>query len=359
MSYSVIRPQTHDEWLEARKDGIGSSDAGTIMGASPFSSPLMLWRIKRGLEPPVLENRAMRFGHSFEPAVAEFFARETGAQIDYSSEGDWIAVDDERPYLRVSPDRLFWPQGVEQVSDNWRILEIKTTRKAVDKDNPPLYWYCQVQYQMGVMGIRYAVIAYLTSEPSLDVDWIEVEFNPAFYATLVGMIETFWNENIIGGKEPEVKDGKDVEVRYPTHDEGKKMDADRDLLCLCLELATLKEQDKRNRESIAALESDIKTRMKDAEAIEFEDPKTGKKTAAVTYRSTSVSVVDEQLLKDELPDVYDRYVTTSFDSKRFGEDAKTDSAFGKYLKKIKGSRRFTVRPVAEAMEAVLEEDSQN
>lgn len=35
MSYTILRPATHEEWLEEGKKGIGSSDAGTIMGA-PF-----------------------------------------------------------------------------------------------------------------------------------------------------------------------------------------------------------------------------------------------------------------------------------------------------------------------------------
>lgn len=354
MSYSVIRPANHDEWLEARKGGIGSSDAGTIMGASPFSTPLKLWRQKMGLEPPVQENRAMRFGHVFEPAVAEFFASETGATIDYSSEGDWIAVDDDKPFLRVSPDRLFWPEGVEQTSDNWRILEIKTTRKAVDKNNPPLYWFCQVQYQMGVMGIKHAVIAYLTSEPYLDADWIEVEFNQTFYNTLIALIEDFWNNNILGGVEPPEKNADDVIIKYPAHVEGKKIIADDVTIKQCLELHRLKALKNGTEEEISRLEGELKMLLKDAEAIEFPHPKTGEPTAAVTFRATSVNVLDEEKLKQEMPELYGRFLVSSFDSKKFTEETKQMKGLDKYYNKEKGSRRFSLKPSVKLLEENLD-----
>ncbi len=31
------------EWLEWRKNGIGSSDIATIMGANPYQTPYQLW----------------------------------------------------------------------------------------------------------------------------------------------------------------------------------------------------------------------------------------------------------------------------------------------------------------------------
>lgn len=353
MGYIVIRPENHEQWLEERMKGIGSSDAGTIMGASPFSSPLRLWRQRMGLEPPTQENRAMRFGHAFEPAVAEFFAMETGATIDYSSAGDWIAVDEERPYLRVSPDRLFWPSGVEQVSDNWWILEVKTTRKAVDKNNPPLYWYCQVQYQMGVMGIKHAVIVYLTSSPSLDVDWIEVDFNPAFFATLVSMIEAFWNINILQKVEPEASDAEDVTIKYPAHEDGKSVTADEQTLRACMDVVRLKKEKKDIEEAIANAENMIKLCIKDAEQILFPDPATGEAITAASYKSVTENSLDEDRLRKELPEVYEEYCQQVFDRKRFTEE-KGKELQGFYSKR-KGSRRLTVKPITEKIEEFLNE----
>lgn len=351
MAYSVIRPRDHKEWLEERKKGIGSSDAGTIMGVSPFATKLSLWRQRMGLEPPVQETRAMRFGHAFEPAVAEFFAAETGATIDYSSEGDWIAVDEERPWLRVSPDRLYWPAGVEHTSDNWRILEIKTTRKNVDKENPPLYWYCQVQYQMGVMGIKHATIAYLTSFPNLDSDYMEVEFNEAFYATLVAMIDDFWMNNVLQEIEPEASNASDVAVKYPHHSDGKTVTASNDVLIACSEIIRLTALKKETEEALAAAQQTIRLHAKDAEEIVFPDPETGEAVTAVTYRSVNETVLDEDKLKAEDPQLYEAYCTSVFDRKKFTED--NSKSRKEFFSKRKGARRLTVKPVTEKIEEFL------
>ena len=32
-----------DDWLKARKQGLGSSDAATALGLNPYQSPLALW----------------------------------------------------------------------------------------------------------------------------------------------------------------------------------------------------------------------------------------------------------------------------------------------------------------------------
>ena len=38
-----------EEWKEIRRQGLGGSDAGIVMGHSPWSSRLNLWKEKRGL----------------------------------------------------------------------------------------------------------------------------------------------------------------------------------------------------------------------------------------------------------------------------------------------------------------------
>ena len=96
MSYKVIKTTSHEQWLDERKKGVGSSEAGTIMGVNHFDTPYKLWRRKTGIDLPVEQNEAMEMGHHLEPAVATLFAARTGAIIKKSSEGDWLAVDTKR-----------------------------------------------------------------------------------------------------------------------------------------------------------------------------------------------------------------------------------------------------------------------
>ncbi|WP_201567944.1 YqaJ viral recombinase family protein, partial [Psychrobacter immobilis] len=39
---------SHDEWLEVRRQGVGSSDAAAACGIHPYLSMLELWLIKTG-----------------------------------------------------------------------------------------------------------------------------------------------------------------------------------------------------------------------------------------------------------------------------------------------------------------------
>ena len=228
MSYRVIRPATHEEWLEERKRGIGSSDAGTIMGASPFQTPYGMYLLKTGRAEPVKESDAMFNGHILEPAVAEWFSGKTGSIVDITSEGDWMAVDTERDYLRVSPDRLYWPKGTpaaEQTMRNARVLEIKSTSKTVDKDDLPDYWYCQIQYQMGIMGADAGTLCWITGSPTLHFDYAEVPFNRPFFGALIERIDRFWNENIGKDIPPADTNAADTLRRYPKSRKGLTADA--------------------------------------------------------------------------------------------------------------------------------------
>ncbi len=79
MSTTIIRPKDRAEWLEYRKDGIGSSEVATILGLNPWETPFyQLWRRKKGWTPPSDETFAMKAGHYLEDAVSQFWADATG-----------------------------------------------------------------------------------------------------------------------------------------------------------------------------------------------------------------------------------------------------------------------------------------
>ena len=127
MAYTIIRPADHQGWLAERGKGIVSSEVGTILGGNPWETPYQLWRRKKGLSAPVEENEAMRAGHILEGAVATYFEQESGRKVIKASEGDWLAVDKDREFLRVSPDRTYWLEG-KHSHDNKGIVECKTTQ---------------------------------------------------------------------------------------------------------------------------------------------------------------------------------------------------------------------------------------
>ena len=235
MAYKIIRPASHDEWLEERKKGIGASDAGTVMGVSPFKTRTKLFMQKTGRLAPDPETPAMREGHWLEFATAAAFEELADAVVDPSTEGDWLAVDTKDEFLRVSPDRCWWPKDTpekERTKKNWCVLELKSTNKPVDPDSLPMYWILQLQYQMGVMGAKKGALCWIdksahAGEPAFGYKMFD--FKPNTYKNLKEALTDFWKNHILADVPPSADTGDDVALLYSATDPQKRTVAPQDL----------------------------------------------------------------------------------------------------------------------------------
>lgn len=312
MSYTIHRPKSREAWLELRKGGIGSSEVGTILGLNPYETPYQLWRKKKGLDGPTPESFAMRAGHYLEDAVSLLYQDESGNEIIKSSAGDWIAINDERPFLRVSPDRTYWKRGMAKKHENKGIVECKTTQMEVDGDSLPQHWFCQLQYQLGVAELYWGAIAWLTA--GREFGSRELTFDEEFFRWIVEEVTRFWMDHIVGNKEPLAINVADVLIKNPRHIAGKMLTANDDIIA---ELAELKEL----REELAALdarkkdiEAGIKMIMGDAEALVL--PNTD--NILCTWKAgKDRSKFDEKRFAQEHPDIYAQYTKTTPGSRTF------------------------------------------
>lgn len=313
MSFTIIRPRDHAEWMKYREGGIGSSEVGTILGLNPFETPYQLWRRKRGIDPPKEENFAMRAGHYLEDAVSRFYADATGKEIIKRSAGDWLVVDGERPYLRVSPDRTFWIPDRPHSDRNKGILECKTTQMQVDADNVPQHWFCQLQYQLGVAELEQGALAWLTM--GREFGYRDITFDAEFYKWMVDEVERFWVDNIQGGQEPLLQSVDDVLLRNPRHVAGKTIKADVAMVEMCSELKTLKEDGRAIDTRKTELESAIKMTIGDAEAlVAADDPR----QVLATWRAAKDGrKFDEKQFAADHPELYEQYQRTVPGSRRF------------------------------------------
>ena len=215
METEIVRPQSHQEWLELRENGIGSSEIGTIAGLNPYETPYQLWRRRVGIDAPRPETFAMRMGHILEPIVGSLWQDETACEIIPESKGEWFVRRADRPYLFASPDFTFrYPGGAGEIG----ILECKTTQRAVDPDDIPPAWFCQVQYQLGVAGYARGAIAWLSR--GSEFGHVPIDFNPAFFEWLAALADTFYNVNIKGRVAPDMLTGRDAALRFPGHEPG-------------------------------------------------------------------------------------------------------------------------------------------
>lgn len=310
MSYTIIRPKNHEEWLQYRTGGIGSSEVGTILGLNKYETPYQLWRRKIGIDPPKAENNAMKAGHYLEPAVAQFFVDATGAKVIKASAGDWLMVNDDKPHMRVSPDRLYWADGDKHSAASKRILECKTTRMKVDEENIPYTWICQLTYQLGVAELEQGALAWLTQ--GQDFGYKEIYFDKEFFAYITEEVERFWVENILGRKEPAAINAQDIMMKNPLHTDGMMVEANGDIIKCLDKVKALKELISELDSAKKELEEDIKMFIGAAAGI------THCGDTLVTWKSPKASEkFDEKRFKQEHPDLFDQYQTMAQGARRF------------------------------------------
>lgn len=261
----IIRYKTREEWLANRTQGIGASEAGTVVGLNPWESPYQLWRRKKGLDAPKEENFAMRAGHYLEDAVSKFFTDETGAYIIKNTTEDFTIVDAERPWLRVSPDRLFWREGATRSDKNKSVLECKTTQLQIDRNNLPEHWFCQLQMNMGVGEYEDGALAWLTM--GREFGFRNISFDLEFYDWLREQITEFWERYIKGDEEPPLTTPEDVMIKFRSHKAGKSKEATAEIMEMIARLKEVKGEMKKSEKEQKELEAGLKLFFEDAETI--------------------------------------------------------------------------------------------
>ncbi len=173
----IILPN-EEAWRAERRNGIGASDAASILGMSKWKSNVALWEEKVGLREPddISDKPYVQYGHAAEPHLRALFALDH-PELDVLYESPYkIIRNDEYPYIQASPDG----ELVEKSTGRRGGLEIKTTeirnpRQWDDwKDRVPDQYYCQIIWQMIATGWEFvwlkAQIKYYTMDGKLRID---------------------------------------------------------------------------------------------------------------------------------------------------------------------------------------------
>ena len=139
----ILLKQGSSAWLSWRNEGIGASDASTIMGENRFKSPQALLHEKKHQinKPP---NAAMMEGTRLEPQARMAYVKAVGFDVEP------LCVESfEYPWLRASLD------GISQKRDS--LVEIKCGKSAMREAQRgiiPEYYYGQIQHQLMITGLE-------------------------------------------------------------------------------------------------------------------------------------------------------------------------------------------------------------
>ena len=309
MSYNTIadtRTLTHDEWLALRRTGIGGSDAGAIMGVSPYKGAFSVWADKQGKLPPLEDNEAMRQGRDLEDYVARRFAEASGIRVrhEYS-----MLRSVEHPCMLADIDRRIIGERAG--------LECKTSRDITmaryRNGEYPMEYYCQCLHYLAVTGWDCWYLAVLVYGTDLLIYKICRDEVMDDIEALIKAEEASWDNHMVLDVPP-APDALDSTAAalgsvYP-HEDGTTVCADQDADQALTDLAALKAQKRALDRQITERENQIKAAMGEAEVL-------AGTSVSATWRSSERTTISKEKLLKAYPNINMDAITDRNIQRRF------------------------------------------
>jgi putative phage-type endonuclease len=170
------------EWRAWRHEGIGASDASTVMGENPWKAAAELLREKRGRACDFGQNAAMARGTLLEPEARRRYIARTGHDVKPA-----CLQSNTHVWLRASIDGIDTAGSV--------VVEIKcgdsVYRKASQYGAVPGYYYGQLQHILAVTGLASIdFFCYLPGSPEV---LLPVARDDNYIERLISEEQKFWN----------------------------------------------------------------------------------------------------------------------------------------------------------------------
>jgi putative phage-type endonuclease len=289
--------------LEARRHGVGGSDAAAVLGLSPYRTPLDVFMEKTGeIDPPDLRDvEAVHWGNVLEDVVAREFAAREGVKVRRVNRT--LRHQDPRlDFMLAHIDRQIVGEHVG--------LEIKTTSPFVTRDlgrdgsdQIPDQWLLQVAHYLEVTGWDAFYVAALVGGQRLRI--YRIERDPDLADMIVEKETWFWRECVEKRMPPPPTTVDDLALLYAA-DNGGTVETTPAVSQALRDLKTLKATRKELETRIEELEFEVKAHLGEAATLVDADGYT-----LATWKSQTATRLDQTRLKAEAPDVYAQYTTES------------------------------------------------
>ena len=252
-------------WLEKRKHYITGTDAGKLIGVSPYGGKFAVWLDKTGRAAPVVETPAMKAGKKFESAILQMYAEEMNCKLEHV-DGYNLITCDKYPRLGASLDG--WNHDLQIPVDAKNIKWKNEKWGEAWTDEFPEYYKAQLQVQMMVTGASFAHLAVMFSGQDFYI--YSMEYDEDMAQKILDASDEFW-PYVERDKMPEA-DGSDeateyIKSEFARGDAATVKEPTEEILEALkgLQKAKLDEKDAQNRKT--EFENRIKLFMGDATAI--------------------------------------------------------------------------------------------
>ena len=203
------KDMSKEQWLEARKCGIGGSDAASILGLNPYKSSVSVYIEKvdyihgvsmseKNINGCKIDssneeaNYRMELGNKLEDFVANEFSLKTGLKV---RNVNGILKNDKYPFAIANIDRA--------VVGEKAFLECKVTNsysKKVWQMGVPIHYQIQVNHYMAVTGATHCYVAALIGNEELIIH--RIDRDEEIIDEIMKLEAMFWDKCILGGEIP-------------------------------------------------------------------------------------------------------------------------------------------------------------
>lgn len=290
------------EWLKYRKRGIGGSDAGAVCGLNPYRTAMQVYQDKVSEEIEEVDNEAMRQGREFEDYVAKRFMEATGKKVRRANA---MFYNEENPFMLADVDRMV-------VGENAG-LECKTASPYMaDKwkdGNIPLSYQIQCYHYMAVSNADtwyLAVVIY-----GREFKYYKIERDEAVIADLIQIEKAFWENHVMKQQIPDPDGSKLADSVIAEYYKNSIADT--------IPLTGFNEKLERRQELselIGRMDMEKKKIEQELKLYLGENERAENEQFMVSWKSVQSNRLDEKRLKEEEPEIYEKY-KKSVSSRRF------------------------------------------
>ena len=296
---TVLGPyETRDEWLQARRLGLGGSDVGAILGMSTYTSALEVYYSKTGETPERETNEEMEIGRDIESWILNrWMLRELDQ--GWEVEDDLVIIQSNTfPFLIHSPDAI-----LTSILGPDAGIEIKNIRSDTHWDPLPEFYYAQVQHGLLCSGLdRWIVVALVAGQKLITR---EIEPDKEMQGRIALESERFWRDHVVKNVPP-APDGSESASRALQSRWSASQDTSADIpvgdWTRFKEASEMCKVWEKQRDEAAQV---IQARMGDAERAEVD----GEKVA--TWKTGTRKALDVKRLRAEQPEIARKYEKTS------------------------------------------------
>jgi putative phage-type endonuclease len=268
---------TKEQWLKARQEGIGASDIGAIAGLSKWRSAISVYFEKTSKVEEKEESIRLELGKYLEPFVRDKaegeLQKRLGRPMKIIRQNAIFGNTDLPEWARTQIDfKIIDPEnplgdGLLEVKTADRLLAGEWEEGEDGKDGKvPDDYFCQCQWEMGVMGLKYCWLVCLVGGYKLV--YVYIPFDEQFFTVLLEIAENFWKNHVLA-KEVPPPDGSEatnavIKKLYPQENAGESVDLS-DLYGLLEARAQVIEQLGLLEKQKDKMDQEIKLRMATAE----------------------------------------------------------------------------------------------